>query len=113
MRSVLVGVAHTVDREKVIGALDSFVSDNFVILLRRPSLAFRGLYYLDEDESNIAKIVGAGAPVIEASQVEAFFKFNSGQKTFVPLGISTFTATVVAVTLREVPRKRRPAAHVI
>lgn len=88
-----------------LGALDSVISKadtppRFIILLSKggSSLAYKGMYFVN-DELSATKIVGWGPKVLNAGAplCGAFYRFNTGNKSFQEVGTKGFGGTVDAV----------------
>ena len=69
------------------------------------------MYFLDLNTKQVLKIYGKGPGSLDKKDVEKFYKFSSGAKSFNQLGVKEFTMTIDAVGLQPALwKKKRPGA---
>ena len=97
------------EREEVTAIIDAETDVNYTILFKGVlgRTDYRALYRQEYDEhddlGHIVKVHGAAAapPRIKANMIHTFYKYNTGEKGFVPLAQAHLTATTDGISLRK------------
>jgi len=97
----LAGLHHTKKREAVLESMKRHVGGQFVVVFRNEvALKFRGVYKL-LPSNELEKVFGPKSlpDIVHSTMIESFFKYNTGQKSFVQMSSKTFSKTTDAVSL--------------
>ncbi len=101
LRRVLAGNTFDTDRQAAIDALHGSVragTPQFAVALASSkSHKYRALYTVIDGE--LVKAHGAGPERVDIGRIEAYFKYDCGQKVFHMMQVSGLTHTVAAVAL--------------
>jgi len=106
----LAGAHHVQRRDNIIRGLEDrsssglaeFRNAQYVILFRNEvALKFRGIYVVDRDTNSLRKFQGAKhlPATVDASMIDSFYKYNTGQKRFLRISTKSITRTTDAVAL--------------
>jgi hypothetical protein len=92
--------------------MDESTAQQFIVLFKgEKNHQFRGLYTYDADLDLVLKCYAGslGPDSIDRDQVTAFFKYDSGSRTFRPIATKTFHRNVhaVALTMESIVRHKR------
>jgi len=88
--------------ERVASGKPEFAVGQYVILFRNEvSLKFRGVYLVESGTGQLIKLQGSKSlpGTVDPSMIDTFFKYNTGSKSFQPLGSRSVTKTTDAVAL--------------
>ena len=112
----LVAPVQTKKREAVLQAMDaadSSAATFVIVLVREPSLKFKGLYAMDLSAQNGEMLPGTGTAslpkLLSVEMVREFLKYDSGTKSFRLLDSKSFSISTDAVVLHP---QRQPSAAV-
>ncbi|KAJ1516419.1 Calmodulin-regulated spectrin-associated protein 2 [Coelomomyces lativittatus] len=99
----LAGTVNSTTREEALEALKKSNSDYFVLLLRGVKHhGFKGLYtqvFTNVGISKTLKLYGVGPKEIFEDEVEVFFKYDSGSRSFKSVPTKSFSSFIHAVCL--------------
>lgn len=74
-------------------------ANHFLILFRDSSCQFRGVYTMNADSQELARLAGVGPRTIGSSQVESIYKYSSDRKQFSTIPSKTMGMSVDAFTI--------------
>lgn len=96
----------------LIQDFDDSTAENFIILFSgQKNHTFRGLYSFDPNFDQVLKVYTEtqGPDILESKDVETFFKYDSGSRSFKPIPVRSFGVSVHAVCIpRKFSAKKRP-----
>lgn len=74
-------------------------ANHFLILFRDSSCQFRGVYTMNPDTQELARLAGVGPRTVSSIQVESIYKYSSDRKQFSAIPSKTMGMSVDAFTI--------------
>ncbi|KAM4751266.1 calmodulin-regulated spectrin-associated protein 3-like isoform 2-T2 [Anableps anableps] len=98
-RCCLAGKVNESQKNKIVEEMEKSSANHFLILFRDSNCQFRGVYTMNPDTQELARLAGVGPRSISSSQVESIFKYSSDRKQFSTIPSKTMGMSVDAFTI--------------
>ena len=74
--------------------------NHFIVLFyHSKSLSYRGIYIKDPTSLEIKRIIGRGPKILNETNIEAFYKYESSSRSFKQIQTNALTSTIDAVSI--------------
>ncbi|KAI0978325.1 hypothetical protein GJ496_002772 [Pomphorhynchus laevis] len=81
--------------------MENSCARHFMILFRDHRLLYRALYTYSTDSPIVEKIHGMGPLTVDESMIEKFYKYNSGNRSFVYIPAKRFSIQCDAFIIQD------------
>ncbi|XP_047435008.1 calmodulin-regulated spectrin-associated protein 3-like isoform X2 [Mugil cephalus] len=98
-RCCLAGKVNETQKNKIVEEMEKSPANHFLILFRDSNCQFRGVYTMNPDSQELARVAGVGPRTLSSTQVESIYKYSSDRKQFSAIPSKTMGMSVDAFTI--------------